>query len=177
MSFSFRRVVTGHSEDGKAIVRSDEVVDSAPRLPGYEARIAWCTGQFPASNDEDGFDDGAPGPKGSRVLFRIAEFDPAEAEHTNMHRTETQDVALVLSGRLDLVLDSGEVVEQLTAGDLLVQRGTMHSWIARGDAPARVLFVLIDALPVRLGDVVLGEDLSALGGRVSPMPDGRDDPT
>lgn len=176
MSFSFRRVVTGHSDDGKAIVRSDEVVCSAPRLPGYEARTAWCTGQFPAGNDEDGFDDGAPGPPGSRVLFRVAEFDPAEAEHTNMHRTETQDVALVLSGRLDLVLDSGEVVERLTAGDFLVQRGTMHSWIARGDEPARVLFVLIDALPVRIGDVVLGEDLSALGGRISPMPDGRGDP-
>lgn len=172
MSFTFRRVVTGHSADGKAVVRSDEVVGSTPRLPGYEARVVWCTGRFPASNDEDRFDDGAPGPKGSRVLFRVAEFDPAEAEHANMHRTETQDVALVLSGRLDLVLDSGEVVEQLTAGDFLVQRGTMHSWIARGDEPVRVLFVLIDALPVRVGDVVLGEDLSALGGRVSPMPQG-----
>ncbi|MBN9102705.1 MULTISPECIES: cupin domain-containing protein [unclassified Pseudonocardia] len=172
MSFRFRRVVTGHSEDGKAVIRSDEIVSSAPRLPGYEARVVWCTGQLPASNDEDVFDDGAPGPKGARVLFRVAEFDPAEAEHTNMHRTETQDVALVLSGRLDMVLDSGEVVEQLTAGDVLVQRGTMHSWVARGDEPVRVLFVLIDALPVQVGDVVLREDLSALAGRASPMPQG-----
>jgi mannose-6-phosphate isomerase-like protein (cupin superfamily) len=170
MSFSFRRVVTGHSAAGNAVVRSDEIVGSEPRLPGYEARVVWCTGQFPASNDEDRFDDGAPGPKGSRVLFRVAEFDPAKAEHTNMHRTETQDVAVVLSGRLDMVLDSGEVVEQLTAGDVLVQRGTMHSWIPRGDEPVRVLFVLIDALPVRIGDIVLGEDLSMLSGRVSPMP-------
>ncbi|GAA4558296.1 cupin domain-containing protein [Pseudonocardia xishanensis] len=172
MSFRFRRVVTGHAADGKAIVRSDETVDSQPRLPGYEARVVWCTGRFPASNDEDLFDDGAPGPAGSRVLFRIAEFDPAEAEHTNMHRTETQDVAVVLSGRLDMVLDSGEVVRHLTAGDVLVQRGTMHSWVARGDEPVRVLFVLIDALPVTIGDVVLGEDLTALGGRISPMPQG-----
>jgi quercetin dioxygenase-like cupin family protein len=172
VGFTFRRVVTGHSVDGKAVVRSDELVGSTPRLPGYEARVVWCTGQLPASNDEDRYDDGAPGPKGSRVLFRVAEFDPAAAEHTNMHRTETQDVALVLSGRLDMVLDSGEVVERLTAGDFLIQRGTMHSWVARGDEPVRVLFVLIDALPVRVGGVTLGEDLSALGGRVSPMPQG-----
>jgi quercetin dioxygenase-like cupin family protein len=176
MSFRFRRVVTGHSADGKAVVRSDEIVDSTPRLPGYEARVVWCTGQLPASNDDDHFDDGAPGPKGSRVLFRVAEFDPAESEHTNMHRTETQDVALVHSGRLDMVLDSGEVVEQLAPGDFLIQRGTMHSWVARGDEPVRVLFVLIDALPVRIGDVVLGEDLSALGGRITPMPRGGDVP-
>ncbi|GAA1020014.1 cupin [Acrocarpospora pleiomorpha] len=173
MSFRFRRVVTGHSPEGKAVVRSDEIVGSEPRLPGYEARVVWCTGEFPASNDEDVFDDGAPGPKGSRVLFRIAEFDPAEPEQPNMHRTETQDVAVVLSGRLDMVLDSGEVVERLTAGDVLVQRGTMHSWIPRGDEPVRVMFVLIDALPVRSGDIVLREDLSVFGGRVSPMP--RDD--
>ncbi|GAA2902508.1 cupin domain-containing protein [Pseudonocardia halophobica] len=176
MSFRFRRVVTGHAADGTAVVRSDEIVTSQPRLRGYEARVVWCTGQIPADNDEEHFDDGAPGPKGSRVLFRIAEFDPAEAEHTNMHRTETQDVAVVLSGRLDMVLDSGEVVDQLTAGDVLVQRGTMHSWVARGDEPVRVLFVLVDALPVRIGDLVLGDDLTALGGRISPMPQSSDSP-
>lgn len=169
MGFTFRRVVTGH-DDGKAVVRSDEVVGSEPRLPGYEARVAWCTGQFPADNDEEAFDDGVPGPPGSRVLFRVAEFDPAEPERLYMHRTETQDVAVVLSGRLDMVLDSGEVVEELRAGDVLVQRGTMHAWIPRGDEPVRILFVLIDALPVRSGGTVLREDLSVFGGLVSPMP-------
>jgi hypothetical protein len=37
-----------------------------------------------------------------------------------------------------------------------------------------VLFVLIDALPVRIGDIVLREDLSALAGRASPMPQSGD---
>ncbi|GAA5163030.1 MULTISPECIES: cupin domain-containing protein [Amycolatopsis] len=170
MTFRFRRVVTGHSADGKAVLRSDEVVTSEPRLPGYEARVFWCTGRFPASNDEEGFDDGAPGPKGSRVLFRMAEFAPGEPQRPNMHRTETQDVAVVLSGQLDMVLDSGEVVERLEAGDVLVQRGTSHSWVPRGEEPVRVLFVLMDALPVRIGDTVLREDLSVFGGQLSPMP-------
>ncbi|MTD55177.1 cupin domain-containing protein [Amycolatopsis pithecellobii] len=174
MTFRFRRVVTGHSAEGKAVIGSDEVVTSEPRLPGYEAKVVWCTGRFPASNDEDG--DGTPGPKGSRVLFRIAEFDPAEPGQPNMHRTETQDVAVVLSGQLDMVLDSGEVVERLKPGDVLVQRGTMHSWVPRGEEPVRVLFVLMDAVGVRIAGDVLREDLSVFGGQVSPMPPGGQEP-
>ena len=170
MAFTFRRVVTGHSPDGKAIVTSDEIVASQPRRPGYEARVAWCTGQFPASNDEETFDDGQPGPKGTRVLFRTAELIPGESEQPNMHRTETQDVAVVLSGELDMVLDSGAVVERMRAGDMIVQRGTMHSWVARGDEPVRVLFVLMDAEQVKVGDQALVEDLSVFDGALRPMP-------
>ncbi|WP_084145012.1 cupin domain-containing protein [Amycolatopsis jejuensis] len=170
MAFTFRRVVTGHDSSGKAVVRSDDLVDSEPRLPGYEAKVVWCTSRFPPSNDEETFDDGTPGPKGSRVLFRVAEMQPGESAVPNMHRTETQDVAVVISGELDMVLDSGEVVERLAAGDIVVQRGTMHSWVARGEEPLRVLFVLMDAAPVRIGGEALPEDLSVFGGRLSPMP-------
>lgn len=170
MAFTFRRVVTGHNAEGKAVVKLDDIVDSAPRLPGYEAEVVWCTSQFPPSNDEKTFDNGAPGPKGTRVLFRVAEFIPGEPAGPNMHRTETQDIAIVLSGELEMVLDSGDVVERLTAGDVVVQRGTMHSWIARGREPVRVLFVLMDADPVRSGEELLREDLSVFGGQLSPMP-------
>lgn len=170
MTFSFRRVVTGHDDTGKAVVRSDRTVQSDPRLPGYDAKVVWCTSQFPPSNDEDAFDDGTPGPAGTRVLFRTAEWDPQEFATASMHRTETQDIAVVLSGCLDLVLDSGQVVEGLTAGDVVVQRGTMHEWVPRGEEPVRILFVLMDAPPVHVGELVLGDDLSGLGGRISPMP-------
>ncbi|WGY00469.1 cupin domain-containing protein [Nocardioides sp. QY071] len=170
MTFSFRRVVTGHDERGRAVVRRDHRVSAEPRLPGYHAKVVWATSSFPPSNDEAGFDDGMPGPPGARVLFRVGELVPGESDIPNMHRTETQDVALILSGELDLVLDSGEVVERLTAGDFVVQRGTMHSWVVRGDEPVRVLFVLMDAPPARVGDIELREDISVFGGAVSPMP-------
>jgi mannose-6-phosphate isomerase-like protein (cupin superfamily) len=170
MAFTYRRVVTGHDGDGKAIVRIDEQVPSDPRGPGYEAKVVWCTSQFPPTNDEDRFDDGAPGPKGERVLFRVGEFLPGESDVPSMHRTQTQDLAIVLSGELDMVLDSGEIVERLRSGDCVVQRGTMHSWVARGTEPVRVLFVLMDAEPVRVGGQLLEEDLSVFGGSLSPMP-------
>lgn len=171
MCFQFRRVVTGHDDRGMAVVLQDAMIASEPRLPGYDAKVAWCTPQFPPSNDGVSFVDDESGPWGGRVLFRVAEFKPgAFATRNNMHRTETQDIALVISGELEMVLDSGEVVERLRAGDLVVQRGTMHSWVARGEEPTRVLFVLMDAPPARVADTILREDISVFDGQVSPMP-------
>jgi len=67
-----------------------------------------------------------------------------------MHRTETLDYALLLSGECDLELDSGEVVH-MTTGDLAVQRGTMHAWVNHGPAPCVFAFILIDADPAKVG--------------------------
>ena len=62
--------------------------------------------------------------------------------HPLMHRTETIDYAIVLSGEITMLLDVGEVV--LNAGDILVQCGTNHAWVNRSNAAAVVIFVLID---------------------------------
>lgn len=62
--------------------------------------------------------------------------------HPLMHRTETIDYAIVLSGEIVMLLDEGEVT--LRAGDILVQCGTNHAWVNRSDAAAVVIFVLVD---------------------------------
>jgi len=59
-----------------------------------------------------------------------------------MHRTETIDYAIVLSGEITMLLDDEDVV--LKAGDILVQCGTNHAWSNRSNAPAVVAFILID---------------------------------
>jgi quercetin dioxygenase-like cupin family protein len=64
-----------------------------------------------------------------------------------MHRTETLDYAICLKGECDLELDDGRTVP-MKAGDICVQRGTMHAWVAKGSEPAVFAFVLIDAEPV-----------------------------
>jgi quercetin dioxygenase-like cupin family protein len=51
----------------------------------------------------------------------------------------------VLAGEIDMTLD--DQVVTLRAGDVLVQRGTIHNWI-RSAAPCVIAFVLIDAKPV-----------------------------
>lgn len=62
--------------------------------------------------------------------------------HPMMHRTETIDYAVVLSGEITMLLDDSEVV--LQAGDVLVQCGTNHAWANRGTVPCQILFVLLD---------------------------------
>lgn len=64
------------------------------------------------------------------------------ARHPGMHRTETVDYAVVLSGQITLILDDSET--DLNTGDVVIQRGTNHAWANRSGAPARMLFVLID---------------------------------
>ncbi len=62
--------------------------------------------------------------------------------HPLMHRTETIDYAIVLSGEITMVLDDEDVT--LRAGDVVVQCGTNHAWSNRSNAPCVVAFVLID---------------------------------
>ena len=66
-----------------------------------------------------------------------------------MHRTETLDYAILLNGECDLELDDGKTVH-MKAGDICVQRGTMHGWVTNGGA-TRFAFILIDADPVEAG--------------------------
>jgi uncharacterized cupin superfamily protein len=60
-----------------------------------------------------------------------------------MHRTATIDYAIILSGQIDMLLDDTEV--HLQAGDTVVQRGTNHAWVNRGDQPCRIAFILVSA--------------------------------
>lgn len=66
----------------------------------------------------------------------------AGQRHPFMHRTETVDYAIVLSGEIVMLLDDSEVT--LKAGECLIQRGTNHAWTNRTDQPCRMMFVLVD---------------------------------
>jgi len=82
-------------------------------------------------------------------INRPAEFAPGVAPR--VHRTDS--VAVVMSGEIDMALDDSVV--HLKAGDVLVQRGTIHNWINRGIEACVIAFVLIDAKPVEVGGKVL----------------------
>ena len=62
--------------------------------------------------------------------------------HPLMHRTESVDYGVVISGELTLVLDDSEV--QLRPGTVVVQRGTNHAWANRSGQVCRMLCVLVD---------------------------------
>jgi quercetin dioxygenase-like cupin family protein len=92
----------------------------------------------------------APPPNGTR--FAVIDFPPGNSGR--MHRTETVDYVIVISGEINMDMDNSTV--HLTAGDVMVQRGTNHAWVNRGTQRARLAFVLIDAAPLGIGHPVVG---------------------
>ena len=71
--------------------------------------------------------------------------DATTRRHPGMHKTDTVDYAIVLSGEIYAVMDEGEVL--LRAGDCLIQRGTSHAWSNRTQEPCVIAFVLVAAKP------------------------------
>ena len=169
-----RRVVTGHDNEGKAVVVSD--VDAADIQVGGGRRGAtlfnlWRTDATPAAiggPDETVTEQFTLAPPKGGSIFRVVEFPPEDPEalktidgkaafaeigaadalvegarHPFMHRTETIDYAIILTGSITMLLDDSEV--EMAAGDVMVQRGTNHAWSNRGSEPCRVAFVLVDA--------------------------------
>jgi uncharacterized cupin superfamily protein len=59
-----------------------------------------------------------------------------------MHRTETIDYGILISGELWLIVDEGET--KLNVGDVVIQRGTNHAWANRSNKVARMAFILLD---------------------------------
>jgi quercetin dioxygenase-like cupin family protein len=142
-----RRVVTAHDGNGKAVVKIDEISrDVVSFRPGATIANIWSTEGFPADNA--GAVDTAKEITGTTrdngTVFRVIEYGPGVTPRN--HRTNSIDYAVVLSGEIDMELDDQLVT--LRAGDVLVQRGTIHNWVNRSNAPCVIAFVLIDAHPV-----------------------------
>src|SRR5258705_365544 len=95
--------------------------------------------EFPPDAAGGGFDRGAA----FRAMGASHAMDPDASRHPAMHRTDTVDYALVLTGEIWALMDEGETL--LRAGDTLVQRGTNHAWSNRGDQPSLVAFILVSA--------------------------------
>ena len=142
-----RRVVTGHDQNGRAVVAIDEIAKNViSRRPNHASCVIWSSGEFPTDNGGDA-DGGArelasTDPNGT--VFRLVEYSPGVAPRN--HRTDSIDYAVVMSGEIDMEIDGATV--NLRAGDVLVQRGTIHNWINRGTEPCVVAFVLLAAKPV-----------------------------
>ena len=151
----FRRVVTGHDAAGNAIVLTDgPATNHKFPDPKVSSTLMWSTDASPTSflgeEDEGACILGtAPPANGSR--FTMMEFQPGNTVH-GMHRTDTVDYAICMSGEIDMYLDEKNFVT-LRAGDVLIQRGTLHAWANRGDVPCRLAVILLDGTPKRDGSV------------------------
>lgn len=173
MVWRVRRVVTGHSRDGKSMFLMDGQapnVKEMASMPGLALTDLWETGAAPASNDGDRDAAARPvrlEPPRNGTIVRIVEFPPdsqwrqsadakaafksigaghakdASSADPMMHKTSTVDYIIVLKGEIYAIMDKGETL--LKAGDVLIQRGTNHSWSVRGNEPCIVAAVLVSA--------------------------------
>jgi mannose-6-phosphate isomerase-like protein (cupin superfamily) len=171
---AFKRVITGHDHDGRAVVVESAApphVFASQTVPGTVFHEIWRTDATPVPID-NGTDPTSgplrlpPPPLGSavRIVDIPPDGDPAAlsaehmaahfaemggaqlgsggSRHPLMHRTQTLDYGVVLAGEVWMVLDNDEI--RLSAGDVVVQRGTNHAWSNRSGEMARMLFVLLD---------------------------------
>ena len=77
-----------------------------------------------------------PDPGGT--IIRIVDLEPGSV--SPMHRTESIDYGIVLTGQVHLVLDDGSQTA-LDPGDVVIQRGTDHAWENRTEKPAQMVFI------------------------------------
>ena len=168
--FKLRRIVTGHDDDGRSIV----AIDGPPGRDADDLYEIWHT-HGPAENSRDHGDRAvskinvSPNANGSNCRWFIVlpddeslseeelEKDYAEwfaamgaaherpdtTRHPGMHRTKTVDYVIVLSGKVTLLLDNDE--RDLEPFNVVVQRGTNHSWINKSNEPALLCAIMIDA--------------------------------
>lgn len=170
-----RRVVTGHTRDGKSTVVSDTEIDpiTAALIPGEEVHWLWGGDAAPVF-PSDGSPHSTPTffPPAGGFRFAMLSLPP----QSEMQPPPADPGAAVsefeekLPGFLDFVdpdtpgmhrtdtLDfeyvlSGEVWLQLDdgkevllrPGDALVQNGTRHGWRNKGTEPCRMVVILIGA--------------------------------
>ena len=144
---------------------------SRPNRPGVTLTNLWKNDKTPAAMERH--DDPVDGPlilqpPKDGAIFRIVQFDPEDPEilaqldgksafaemgashnvvedarHPFMHRTDSLDYAVILSGEIYMMMDEEDYL--LKAGDTVVQQGTNHAWSNRGTEPCLIAFILIDA--------------------------------
>lgn len=145
-----RRVVTGLNADGKSCV----LIDGPPLpLSGGGGALVWET-TLPADNAattdcQAGAFSFARMHAGN-AMFLVMEF-PADTK-SYWHATDTLEFVALFSGEIVFETETGEVT--LKAGDVLLDRGIVHSWRNDSGAPARAAITILPAHPVGAGKTV-----------------------
>ena len=176
MSFtgSVRRIVTGHDEEGRAVIVADgptsRVFDDLG-LDGLVFQEIWHTTETPALIDRAQLEADEAGlvlaPPSAGVRIRVVDLPPeaddgdiggdidavfeniaaADAKvDSDRHRSfhRTETIDFGIVLAGEIVLMMDEGETTVRPGEIVVQRGTNHGWMNRTDQPCRIAFVLID---------------------------------
>ncbi|RSL80224.1 hypothetical protein CEP51_006742 [Fusarium floridanum] len=154
-----RLVRTTHTEDGTSVFASDtQITPYAPFGPQASVFSIFDTRQSVPVNNTDSipsFSDTLPRCPPTGAIFCMTQIQPGG--RAPMHRTQSLDYLVVMSGEIVLVLDGGEE-KTVREGELVVQQGTNHQWINRGDVPCKIICVMMGAEKVALKDGTIFEE-------------------
>jgi len=165
------RLITTHNAEGKAVF-STAFPDQAEMKPvgsGFFG-LQYCSEEFPSqlSDDKDlkAYENYSAQPPGlvisSGTVLRTVDMGPGHV--SPMHRTVSLDYGIVLEGEVELILDSGKT-RAMKAGDIAIQRGTMHAWRNMSDTQwCRMIYVLTPSKPLEMNGTQLGEELETMEG-------------
>lgn len=163
---TLQRFVTGHNEQGKAIVKTSDISRWQHFGNGTLAYNVLYSTVFPANLEKDADfasheavqDTGRLGTvRPGGVVLRVCDFSPSYPG--KMHRTRSIDFGIVLEGTVEMILDSGET-QTIRRGDIVVQRATYHQWRNASNTEwARMCFVLQDVKDFDVNGEKLKEDM------------------
>jgi quercetin dioxygenase-like cupin family protein len=143
-----RRIVSGLDTQGRSAI----VIDEELHFDGWGA-LGWMTASAPADNTAMPPPDVAidfnlmHSAASTFVLVRMSPGGQSE-----MHATDTIDYITMISGRITFGVETGEIT--LSPGDVLVDRGIIHSWRNDGTEEAVWSVVTMPASPVGRGRTV-----------------------
>ena len=136
-----RRIVTAHNADGRSFIAVD---DSVPMANIWRTEPDHPIGTVPV--DEQLLVGHATG----ETRFFLAAIPPSGDPKPNLenrvgfHRTGGIAYCYILNGELVFLVDTQEVV--VRAGDLVVERNTMHSWRNEGTEPVTMAITVVTAV-------------------------------
>ncbi len=175
MARRIRRVITGHDNNGKAVVIADDFASNIlqrPSRPGVTLTNLWQDVTVPT--EYDGASETVDGPfilhppKGG-AIFRTVEFEPEDpavlakldgkAAFAEMGAAanivenarhpfmhRTDSVDYAIVLQGEIDMLMDDSQVHLKTGDVVVQRGTNHAWSNRGTETCIIAFVLVDAV-------------------------------
>ena len=169
---SVRRIVTGEPTPGDStFTHIEEVPPLSPR-PAFGQYYVWGFDEIPELPHHSAEPyvprSHFPGAGGVRVTANVMGASPAGREHNaddldeftrlqaaepfgratgsveGMHRTDTIDIGVVVSGEITVESEDGASVT-MGPGDVYIQNGAQHRGVPKPDNPALMVFVLVGA--------------------------------
>lgn len=146
-----RLVVTGHSAQGRSIIVSDKRVGTGAL---WSALAEQPLGELAPGEKPDPLPATAHiAPKRHGLSVNLAPIMPwrdmqkrfasggiAGHDQRGFHRTCSIDIVIPLDDGLELLVEEGTAM--LKAGDVVIQRNTLHGWRNLGTKPIRLFAVM-----------------------------------